>query len=65
MESFKITETELWEYISKTADAVTIQNVEKWMDSPDFDEVLFNKMTSIYKHTSKEDVSVEQANVEG
>lgn len=61
MEHFKITETELWAYVSKTADDVTIQKVEKWMDSPDFDEALFIKTTTIYNHSSVEHVSVEQA----
>lgn len=61
MEHFKITETELWAYVSKTADDVTIQKVEKWMDSPDFDETLFTKTTTIYNHSSEEYSSVEQA----
>lgn len=61
MEHFKITETELWEYISKKADQSTIQKVEKWMDSPDFDEALFVKITGIYTHTAEQDVPVEQA----
>ncbi|WP_158447895.1 FecR family protein [Aquimarina longa] len=61
MEHFKITETELWEYISKKADDITIQKIEKWMNSTDFDEDLFIKMSTIYNHTSKEDPSVEQA----
>ncbi|MBQ4820746.1 FecR domain-containing protein [Aquimarina sp. MMG016] len=61
MDHFKITETEIWEYISKTADDITIQKVEKWMGSTDYDEDLFNKITTIYKHTSREHPSVEQA----
>ncbi len=61
MEHFKITETELWEYISKTADDITIQKVEKWMGSTDFDEDLFKKITAIHTHTSEQDPSVELA----
>ncbi len=61
MEHFKITETELWEYISKTADDITIQKVERWMDSSDFDEALFTQITTLHNHTSKQDPSVEQA----
>ncbi|PKV48035.1 FecR family protein [Aquimarina sp. MAR_2010_214] len=61
MEHFKITETELWEYISKTADNITIQKVEKWMDSADFDEALFIKIRTIYNHTSEQNPSVEHA----
>lgn len=61
MEHLEIMETELWEYISKKADQSTIQKVEKWMDSPDFDEALFVKITGIYTHTAEQDVPVEQA----
>lgn len=61
MEHFKITETELWEYISKSADNITIQKVEKWMDSTDFDEALFINITTVYNHTSEQDPSVELA----
>ncbi|WP_298544895.1 FecR domain-containing protein [uncultured Aquimarina sp.] len=61
MEHFKITETELWEYISQTADDTTILKVEKWKNSPDFDEALFTKITTIHKHTATKDPSVQQA----
>jgi len=61
MEHFKIIETELWEYISKQADDITVQKVEKWMNSADFDEDLFIKITNIYNHTADQDPSVEQA----
>lgn len=61
MEHFKITETELWEYISKTADDITTQKVEKWMDSADFDEDLFSKIITIYKSSSKQNPSAQQA----
>jgi len=61
MKHFEITETELWAYISKTADAVTIQKVEAWIDSPNFDEVLFTKTTSIYYNTSETTSDVKKA----
>ncbi|SEL67570.1 FecR family protein [Aquimarina amphilecti] len=61
MEQFKITENELWEYISKTADDNTILKVERWIDSPDFDEGLFTKITAIHGHTFEKYPSVEQA----
>ncbi|GAA3516879.1 FecR domain-containing protein [Aquimarina addita] len=61
MEHFKITEVELWEYISKSADASTIQKVEKWMDSSDFDETLFIEISTIHNHTSEQNPSVENA----
>ncbi|WP_299247376.1 FecR domain-containing protein [uncultured Aquimarina sp.] len=61
MEPIKITETELWEYISKTADDITIKKVEKWIDSSDYNEVLFNKIITIYKHSATQNPSVQQA----
>ncbi|MBS9463494.1 FecR domain-containing protein [Flagellimonas sp. 389] len=61
MEHSKITETELWEYVSKKADDTTIRKVEEWMDSTGFDEALFTKITSIYELTSAQDPSVEKA----
>lgn len=61
MEHLKITETELWAYISKTTDDETIQKVEKWMNSPDFDEALFIKTTKLYNITFEEDVAVTHA----
>ncbi len=61
MEHFEITETELWEYISKTADDTTIQSVEQWMDSADFNEALFIKITALYNHTEEQNPSVELA----
>lgn len=61
MEHFKITETELWEYVSKNADEVTTEKVEKWINSTDFDEDLFAKIKTVYNHTSSQNPSVEQA----
>ncbi|MDB4292414.1 DUF4974 domain-containing protein [Maribacter sp.] len=61
MDHFKISETELWEFISKKADASTIQKVEKWMESPDFDKALFNKISSIHNHTAVQEAPVELA----
>ncbi len=51
MENYSITKTELWAYISKTADTTTRQKVEQWVQSNDFDEKLFDEMKSIYKTT--------------
>ncbi|MFD2564299.1 FecR family protein [Aquimarina rubra] len=61
MEPLKITETELWEYISKTADGSTNHKVERWMNSSDFDEALYIKITAIYNHTLEKDPTVEEA----
>lgn len=52
MERFTITKTELWAYVSKTADATTVQHVEEWINSPDYDEVLFAQIKTIYQNTS-------------
>lgn len=61
METFKITETELWEYISKTADDITTKKVEKWIDSYDYDEDLFNKIATIHTHSATQNPSIEEA----
>lgn len=61
MEYFQITETELWAYISKTADSVTIQKVEKWINSPNFDKAFFTETKAIYKDTIEPNSSVEKA----
>ncbi len=51
MENYSITKTDLWAYISKTADATTRQKVEQWVQSNNFDEKLFKEIKSIYKTT--------------
>jgi ferric-dicitrate binding protein FerR (iron transport regulator) len=51
MENYHITETELWAYISKTADVATIRKVEEWKNSNDFDKELFAKTELIYQAT--------------
>ncbi len=61
MEPYKVTDAELWAYISKTADVETIQKVEQWMGSPDFDEALFFKTATIYRLTLEQDTSIEKA----
>ncbi|WP_299218198.1 FecR domain-containing protein [uncultured Aquimarina sp.] len=61
MEPFKITETELWEYISKTADDITTKKVEKWIDSSNYDEDLFSKITAIHKNSSTQNPSIQRA----
>jgi len=61
MEHFKISETELWEYISKTATDSTVQKVESWIQSPDYDKELFTKITAIHNYTSRQNPSIEKA----
>lgn len=53
MENNQTTEAELWAYISKTTDEVTVKKVEQWMRSSDFDKKLFAKIESIYTITGK------------
>ncbi|TYP98161.1 FecR family protein [Tenacibaculum adriaticum] len=61
MENSQITETELWAYISKTANTATIHKIELWINSVEYDEELFTKITAIYSHTVKQNPSVETA----
>lgn len=51
MENLHISETELWSYISKTADGDVIQKVELWKSSSKFDKELFDKIELIYNST--------------
>ena len=62
MGDFKIEETEIWAYISKTADTKTIEHVEKWIRSPDYDKDLFTQVKTIFERTSlNESPSIETA----
>lgn len=62
MERVSITEAELWAYISKTADIKTIEHVEKWINSPDYDKDLFTQVKTIFDRTlSDQSPSVEMA----
>jgi len=54
----QLTETNLWEYISKTASKETIVLVENWMQSDEFDADLFNETSKIYE-LSQESSSIE------
>ncbi|MGY5352694.1 FecR family protein [Wenyingzhuangia sp. IMCC45533] len=51
MERFVMTKSELWAYISNTANPETIQRVEEWLSSPDYDEALFREIETIYLRT--------------
>ena len=53
MEDYSVTKTEIWAYLSKTADSSTILKVEEWRNSDQFDEQLFTEIESIYKITGK------------
>ena len=61
MKPLKITETELWEYLSRNADTSTIQKVEDWKNSTAFDEVLYTKIKQIYDQTEKQDFDINEA----
>ncbi len=53
MESNNITKVDLWAYVSKTADTVTIEKVEQWKNSNDFDSKFYAQIESIYKTTGE------------
>lgn len=61
MEKSHISKTELWAYISKTADLDTIRKVELWRDSSEYDKELFSQITVIYQNTKEYPVSLEDA----
>jgi len=61
MKPLKITETELWEYLSRNADTSTIQKVEDWKNSTAFDEVQYTKIKQIYDQTEKQDFDINEA----
>jgi ferric-dicitrate binding protein FerR (iron transport regulator) len=61
MESNYITEIELWAYISKTADIATIEKIEQWKSSNDFNSKLYAQIESIYKTTENNNPSVNTA----
>lgn len=61
MEHFKIEETDIWTYVSKTADDVTIYKVENWMNSSSFDKDRYTKITKIYSETSEQNIDIAKA----
>ncbi len=61
MKHSQITETELWAYISKTADATTSRKVEQWMTSDAFDQQLFHQIKGVYTNSIDQTPSIETA----
>ena len=53
MDNYEITETDLWAYVSKKADKNTMDKVEEWKNSKDYDPALFNKIVQVYKITGE------------
>ena len=53
MKNNHIKEVELWAYLSDTADKETINKVNLWKKSIDFDEKLFNRIKAIYDVTGE------------
>lgn len=48
-----VTETEIWAYVSQSADEATRIKVEDWKSSDGFDEGLFNSIQKLYEVTQK------------
>ena len=53
MEPSEIGELELWDYISKNADDETMLEVEIWINSEGYNQILFDKIALIYRLTSQ------------
>ncbi|MBE7653164.1 FecR family protein [Tenacibaculum finnmarkense] len=62
MKRDKIKETDLWAYISKTANIDIKAKVERWKESEYFDQQLFDNIKKIHQAT-KEDASGSVANI--
>ena len=53
MEDQKITETEIWAYISNQSDTNAIEKIEQWKLSENYDEALFKKIERLYTITGE------------
>ncbi|SOU87409.1 FecR family protein [Tenacibaculum dicentrarchi] len=62
MKRDKIEETDLWAYISNTASVTIKAKVERWKNSTEYDEQLFEKINKINQIT-KENSSVPKADI--
>ncbi|MEX0314990.1 MAG: FecR family protein [Allomuricauda sp.] len=51
MENHRITETDIWAYVSNNADLETMKRVELWKASDQYDPDLFQEITKIYSST--------------
>ncbi|MCD8435199.1 FecR family protein [Tenacibaculum dicentrarchi] len=63
MKRDKIKETDLWAYISNTASVAIKVKVERWKNSTEYDEQLFEEIKKINQIT-KENISVATPNIE-
>ncbi|MCG8183805.1 FecR family protein [Tenacibaculum piscium] len=63
MKRDKIEETDLWAYVSNTASVAIKAKVERWKNSTEYDEQLFEKIKKINQIT-KENSSVATPNIE-
>jgi len=65
MELEQLSEVDVWAYVSKTASATTIEKVETWKESAEYDDDVFQKISSLYKVTepspSKHILDIEKA----
>ncbi len=58
-----VEDTEIWAYVSKTADETILSKIETWKNSPDFNEQRFNTIAKLYE-TTAENPYTESINVE-
>ncbi|WP_233884492.1 FecR family protein [Tenacibaculum piscium] len=63
MKRDKIEETDLWAYVSNTASVAIKAKVERWKNSTEYDEQLFEEIKKINQIT-KENISVATPNIE-
>jgi ferric-dicitrate binding protein FerR (iron transport regulator) len=63
MKDHQIQETDIWAYVSMSANEATRTKVENWKRSHDFDEEVFNSIVNIYNATEKnqfdDDIDIE------
>ncbi len=58
-----VEDTEIWAYVSKTADETILSKIETWKNSPDFNEQRFNTIAKLYESTA-ENLYAESINIE-
>ncbi len=58
-----VEDTEIWAYVSKTADKPILSKIETWKNSPDFNEQRFNTIAKLYETTAEKPYT-ESINVE-
>ncbi|MEQ8361585.1 MAG: DUF4974 domain-containing protein [Cyclobacteriaceae bacterium] len=54
MPSSKISESDIWAYVSETANADTVKRVKEWISSSEYDALLFNEIKSLHYKISSD-----------